>query len=166
VEIAESLLRSEEVEQTVQVKREQYRPISVRGSILYFVIASLSSIDPMYQNSLAYVKKVFNATTRQVLKERNPSPPVTKEEEKSQAEDIQIEDHLVGSSSQQASSAEGSQQQNSDARSLEGPEDMPVSMEQSELLDFDLGDISTLLPELMGRITENLYVSVCRGLFE
>lgn len=36
----------------VQVKREQYRSLSIRGSILYFVVASLASIDPMYQNSL------------------------------------------------------------------------------------------------------------------
>jgi|TARA_B110000285_G_C14744590_1_gene432374 dynein heavy chain, axonemal len=47
-EIAKSLKRSEEIEKTVQEKREQYRGISVRGSILYFVIASLTSIDPMY----------------------------------------------------------------------------------------------------------------------
>jgi dynein heavy chain len=47
-EISQSLKRSEEIEQTVQEKREQYRRVSVRGSILYFVIASLASIDPMY----------------------------------------------------------------------------------------------------------------------
>lgn len=48
-------------------KREQYREVSVRGSVLYFVIASLSSVDPMYQNSLAYVKKKFNETIRRIL---------------------------------------------------------------------------------------------------
>jgi dynein heavy chain len=48
----------------VQEKREQYRSISARGSILYFVIASLASIDPMYQNSLVYVKKIFNGTIK------------------------------------------------------------------------------------------------------
>lgn len=34
--------------------REQYRPVAIRGSILYFVIADLALIDPMYQYSLAY----------------------------------------------------------------------------------------------------------------
>ena len=62
MEISQGLKRSEEIEQTVQKKREQYRKVSVRGSILYFVIASLSSIDPMYQNSLTYVKKIFTDT--------------------------------------------------------------------------------------------------------
>ena len=47
-EISTSLKRSEQVEKTVQDKREQYRDVSIRGSILYFVIASLSGIDPMY----------------------------------------------------------------------------------------------------------------------
>lgn len=28
--------------------RELYRPIAKRGSVLYFVIAGLSNIDPMY----------------------------------------------------------------------------------------------------------------------
>ena len=32
----------------------------MRGSILYFAIVDMSGIDPMYQNSLQYVKKLFN----------------------------------------------------------------------------------------------------------
>ena len=35
--------------------------------MLYFVIASLSSVDPMYYNSLAYVKKKFNETIRRII---------------------------------------------------------------------------------------------------
>ena len=34
---------------------------------MYFVIASLSSIDPMYLNSLEYVKKLFNETQIKML---------------------------------------------------------------------------------------------------
>lgn len=40
--------------------RNEYREVSIRGSILYFVIADLGGIDPMYQNSLVYIKKLFN----------------------------------------------------------------------------------------------------------
>jgi len=40
--------------------RSTYTPVAIRGSILYFVISDLANIDPMYQNSLQYVKQLFN----------------------------------------------------------------------------------------------------------
>ena len=60
--IALSLERAEQVEQDLLEKRSSYSPIAVRGSLMYFVIASLASVDPMYQNSLTYVKKLTNET--------------------------------------------------------------------------------------------------------
>ena len=77
VEICESLLKSEEIEKTVCEKRETYRDLSIRGSILYFVIASLSSIDPMYQNSLVYVKKIYNETIRKIVRQKMGMPAST-----------------------------------------------------------------------------------------
>jgi dynein heavy chain len=38
----------------------QYISVAIRGSVLYFVISDLGGIDSMYQNSLAYVKQLFN----------------------------------------------------------------------------------------------------------
>jgi len=37
-----------------------YKRVAVRGSILYFVIADMARINDMYQNSLEYVKVLFN----------------------------------------------------------------------------------------------------------
>jgi len=37
----------------------QYRPIAVRGAILYFVIADLALVDSMYQFSLNYFLRIF-----------------------------------------------------------------------------------------------------------
>ncbi|KAA8595375.1 hypothetical protein FQN60_012510 [Etheostoma spectabile] len=57
--------RLEEAETTeimINAARERYRPVATRGSVLYFVIASLSEIDPMYQFSLKYFKQLFNST--------------------------------------------------------------------------------------------------------
>lgn len=42
----------------IDIARERYRPIATQGSVMYFVIASLSEIDPMYQYSLKYFKQV------------------------------------------------------------------------------------------------------------
>ncbi|KAF6103026.1 dynein axonemal heavy chain 6 [Phyllostomus discolor] len=56
------LKEAESTEMMINVAREKYRPIATRGSVMYFVIASLSEIDPMYQYSLKYFKQLFNTT--------------------------------------------------------------------------------------------------------
>ena len=43
----------------IQESRNQYITVSERGSILYFVIADMAGIDPMYQYSLSYFIKLF-----------------------------------------------------------------------------------------------------------
>ena len=58
--ISERMTQSIAIEQTLNIVREGYRVIATRGAILYFVVVEMSRIDPMYQNSLAYMKKLFN----------------------------------------------------------------------------------------------------------
>ena len=48
-----------QIEKEINELRNEYVPIAERGSILYFVVASMSKIDPMYQFSLEYFKKIF-----------------------------------------------------------------------------------------------------------
>lgn len=53
----------EEAETTalkINKERRGYRPIAIRGSILYFVISSLANVDSMYNYSLEYFSKLFN----------------------------------------------------------------------------------------------------------
>jgi len=50
--IAISLKAAEEVERTINERRNEYRSVATRGSILYFAIVDMTGIDPMYQNSL------------------------------------------------------------------------------------------------------------------
>lgn len=58
--ISERLAESEVTEHEINETRNKYRPVAVRGSIIYFVIADLALVDPMYQYSLEYFKKLFN----------------------------------------------------------------------------------------------------------
>ena len=51
---------SEETEIKINEAREKYRSAANRGSILYFVIADLATIDPMYQYSLNYFQRLYN----------------------------------------------------------------------------------------------------------
>ncbi|CAK9798189.1 Dynein axonemal heavy chain 6 [Anthophora quadrimaculata] len=69
--IATRLVESEATEEKISVAREKYRSVANRGSVLYFVVANLANIDPMYQFSLKYFSQVFNAVIETTEKEDN-----------------------------------------------------------------------------------------------
>lgn len=58
--ISSDLEKAETTAKKINKERRAYRPIAIRGSILYFVIASLANIDGMYNYSLEYFLKLFN----------------------------------------------------------------------------------------------------------
>ncbi|XP_046391604.1 dynein axonemal heavy chain 6 [Ischnura elegans] len=58
--IASRLEQSEATEKKISIAREKYRSVSVRGAVMYFVVARLADIDPMYQYSLKYFNQLFN----------------------------------------------------------------------------------------------------------
>ncbi|KAJ3052746.1 Dynein heavy chain 6, axonemal [Rhizophlyctis rosea] len=58
--IKERVSQAEATEKEINVAREKYRPVAIRGSVLYFVVADLAEMDPMYQFSLKYFKNLFN----------------------------------------------------------------------------------------------------------
>lgn len=53
-------METEATEDKISVAREKYRSVATRGSVLYFVVAQLAEIDPMYQYSLKYFSQVRN----------------------------------------------------------------------------------------------------------
>merc|ERR1719399_310316 len=54
IEVNERVALAEKMGIEIQIACNRYIPVAVRGSILYFVIADLALIDPMYQFSLFY----------------------------------------------------------------------------------------------------------------
>jgi len=46
-------------EEKITAAREKYRPVATRGSVMYFVVASMAEVDTMYQYSLKYFKQVM-----------------------------------------------------------------------------------------------------------
>ncbi|KDO23904.1 hypothetical protein SPRG_20887 [Saprolegnia parasitica CBS 223.65] len=58
--VSERLAESEVTRAAIADVRNQYISVAVRGSLLYFVLADLATMDPMYQYSLAYFKRLFN----------------------------------------------------------------------------------------------------------
>lgn len=70
-EINERMAQSLVVEEEINNTRNHYKTVAVRGSILYFVIADLAGIDPMYQYSLVYVKRLFNSAIEKSKKSKD-----------------------------------------------------------------------------------------------
>ena len=60
IEINDKKKEAEEMMDKIKQTRMKYSPVAVRGSVLYFVIADLAGIDPMYQYSLEFFTKLFN----------------------------------------------------------------------------------------------------------
>jgi dynein heavy chain len=59
IAIAERVSEAEITEQEINDSRDKYTGVATRGSIIYFVIADLAAIDPMYQYSLEYYSSLF-----------------------------------------------------------------------------------------------------------
>jgi dynein heavy chain len=54
----------------IDVVTEKLRPVATRASIIYFVVADLAEIDPMYQYSLQFFCKSLSASATEDSKER------------------------------------------------------------------------------------------------
>ncbi|KAH7827202.1 dynein haevy chain 9, inner dynein arm 5 [Monocercomonoides exilis] len=58
-EISLRVKESQQTEIQLQAARNEYRPMAVRGAVLYFAIVDLALLDPMYQYSLQYFVSIF-----------------------------------------------------------------------------------------------------------
>lgn len=65
--IVTRLIESEATERKISIAREKYQSVANRGSVLYFVVANLAHIDPMYQFSLKYFSQVNNIIARRTI---------------------------------------------------------------------------------------------------
>ncbi|GBF88264.1 dynein heavy chain axonemal protein, partial [Raphidocelis subcapitata] len=59
--IASRVREAEATERSINEARESYRPAATRASILFFVIADLAAVNPMYQWSLSYFTRLFKS---------------------------------------------------------------------------------------------------------
>jgi len=70
-EINDQLTQAEETKKRIEIACEGYRPVAKRGSILYFVVANIGSVDPMYQYSLQFFTQLFAGCMDKSAKSEN-----------------------------------------------------------------------------------------------
>eukprot|EP00294_Goniomonas_avonlea_P007519 CAMPEP_0114565520 /NCGR_PEP_ID=MMETSP0114-20121206/14353_1 /TAXON_ID=31324 /ORGANISM="Goniomonas sp, Strain m" /LENGTH=1925 /DNA_ID=CAMNT_0001751771 /DNA_START=60 /DNA_END=5835 /DNA_ORIENTATION=- len=58
-EINEKVAEAETTEREIDTTRDKYRPVSVRGSLLFFSVSDMARVDPMYQYSLQWFIDLF-----------------------------------------------------------------------------------------------------------
>ncbi|KAI8922930.1 hypothetical protein BC831DRAFT_55734 [Entophlyctis helioformis] len=73
-EIASKLVLANQTSAEVEASRDAYRPVAKCGAVLFFVMAELSTISPMYEYSLAAFLEVFVGS----LHKSKPDPSLPK----------------------------------------------------------------------------------------
>jgi len=76
-EVSEKLKNAGEAEVRIQVACEEFRPIALRGSIIYFLIAEMSAVNVMYQTSLSQFLTVFQLSMNSAEKAAIPAKRIS-----------------------------------------------------------------------------------------
>ena len=108
IKINQRIQQANHIIQEISAIRDEYRILAIRASILYFVIAQLSQVDPMYQYSLSYFIKLICQRIKQaelvdhnkqqaveaVPEEDGPEEEDGEEEEKDNLNINQLKEHI------------------------------------------------------------------------
>mmetsp|Transcript_23212 Transcript_23212/g.34068 ORF Transcript_23212/g.34068 Transcript_23212/m.34068 type:complete len:1122 (+) Transcript_23212:47-3412(+) len=76
-DVKEKLNAAADMRKNINDKREQYRPVATRGSVLYFSIVDMSNVNCMYQTSLDQFQMQFDKSMDIAEKASLPSKRVT-----------------------------------------------------------------------------------------
>ena len=67
-DVKEKLVSAADMRKSINLKREQFRPVSARGSVLYFAIVDMANVNCMYQTSLDQFQVLFDSSMDQAEK--------------------------------------------------------------------------------------------------
>ena len=75
MEVAEKLSTAVDTRKRINAAREEYRPVAVRGAVLYFLIVEMSLVNHMYQTSLSRFLGLFDVGIEQAETHQVSSTP-------------------------------------------------------------------------------------------
>ena len=77
-EVKDKLIAAGETRRNINEKRELFRPVATRGSVLYFSVVEMSMVNVMYQTSLAQFTELFMKSMDVAEKANLPAKRVQK----------------------------------------------------------------------------------------
>ncbi|KPI84818.1 putative dynein heavy chain [Leptomonas seymouri] len=150
--IATELAAVEETNKTINVTRELYRPLAVRGSLLYGVIAQMPKVDPMYEYSLPFFKglvvSVMTATRHNDSGDASASSGVL---QRDSSDIVKEEGHSLASTVTRGR-----------VRSVDAHPGDDTTLDQMALPEED---VKVRVAMLVEEVTWTSYRVLCRGLF-
>lgn len=66
-EVMQKLILATKTSTQLDVLRNQFRPAATRGAVLFFVLADMSTVNAMYQNSLSSYQQVFASSLKKAM---------------------------------------------------------------------------------------------------
>jgi dynein heavy chain len=92
-EIKKRAKQTVETTELINSAREKYEPVSKRGALIYFIIADMANVDPMYQFSLAFFSNLFSRCIKQAPKKSRDENKVIQSSAEMSPEELK--DHVA-----------------------------------------------------------------------